>query len=305
VHTGTDWVRQTDGGRMRRHDLPLWPVVHVKSPGELSVYCGTVPLATLRNGSVEQQEFDVFESTWLPGYFAAVREEAMGLHRAARASASDPWGELDPDFVRMLAQHVLRRAISVMRRKRHGGTLLFLPPGAAPPQDGSCLGIKYRFEENSASRRFRMLLVDAMNALARSTPAQHRAGWFEDSATSEPHLAELDEAIFEVGHLFAGLSAVDGALVLNQRFEVLGFGAEISGASPPIDTVWRAIDLEAVRAVAEPADAFGTRHRSVFRLCGARPDVLAVVVSQDGQARFVKALGDRVVYFDHRVLGTL
>jgi hypothetical protein len=191
-----------------------------------------------------------------------------------------------------------------MRRKRHGGTVLFLPPDDATPLNGSCLRIKYRFEETAAVRRFRTLLLDAMNSLARFTPAPNRAGWFEYSATSEPHLSELDEAIFEVGHLFAGLSAVDGALVVNQRFEVLGFGAEISGAIPPVDTVWRATDLEGTRAVAESADAFGTRHRSVFRLCGARPDVLAVVVSQDGQARFVKSLSDRVVYFDHRVLGT-
>jgi hypothetical protein len=42
----------------------------------------------------------------------------------------------------------------------------------------------------------------------------------------------------------------------------------------------------------------GTRHRSAYRLCRTLQDVLAVVVSQDGQVRFVRWLDGEVTYWD-------
>lgn len=72
-----------------------------------------------------------------------------------------------------------------------------------------------------------------------------------------------------------------------------------------MDTVGQALDRDGTEMEPVATDAFGTRHRSVFRFCNAHSDVIAIVVSQDGQARFVKNLGGRVVYFDHRVLGAL
>lgn len=148
--------------------------------------------------------------------------------------------------------------------------------------------------------------VDIMNTLAEihAGLADGLVGWRTYSQSSHPAITDLDEAVFEVGHLFAGLSAVDGALVLTQRLEVHGFGAEISSQLPPVDTVWRALDLEGTRVERDLAERFGTRHRSVFRLCQQYPEVIAIVISQDGHVRFVRHMNEHgVVYFDHRMLG--
>ena len=55
---------------------------------------------------------------------------------------------------------------------------------------------------------------------------------------------ELDEAVFEVAHLIADLSQVDGAVVMTSDLDLLGFGAEITGRLPDIGRVARAADLE-------------------------------------------------------------
>ncbi|MEO6420857.1 MAG: hypothetical protein ABIP39_15700, partial [Polyangiaceae bacterium] len=121
---------------------------------------------------------------------------------------------------------------------------------------------------------------------------------YETSASTA--IGDLDEAIFELSHLIAGLADVDGAVVVTKRFELLGFGAEIrSSDRPDVLTVQRALDLEGERCVTERTDNVGTRHRSAYRLCDRVHDALAVVVSQDGGIRFVAWVNGAVTCWDH------
>jgi hypothetical protein len=85
-----------------------------------------------------------------------------------------------------------------------------------------------------------------------------------------------------VAHLIAGLAAADGAVILNKPNELLGFGAMISGRLTDVESVWRALDLEGEKVVEEGTANFGARHRSTYRLAGALPGVVAIVISQDG-----------------------
>ena len=86
--------------------------------------------------------------------------------------------------------------------------------------------------------------------------------------------------------------------MLNRRFEVLGFGAEISGELPLPREVFRAVDVEATEVVPEDTDGVGSRHRSVFRLCLQFPGFLGVVVSQDGRVLVIQNLNGRVLAWD-------
>ncbi|MDP8973326.1 MAG: DNA integrity scanning protein DisA nucleotide-binding domain protein, partial [Actinomycetota bacterium] len=142
-----------------------------------------------------------------------------------------------------------------------------------------------------------------MNVLAethgrRVGKEQKPVGWAEYEASSDRKLAELEEAIFEVAHLIAAFSAVDGAAVITKRFELLGFGAEISGKLPEVKTVARALDIEGKRTVQEGIEGVGTRHRSAYRLCSELKEAVAVVISQDGGARFVKWKDGALTYWD-------
>src|ERR671912_1116511 len=128
--------------------------------------------------------------------------------------------------------------------------------------------------------------------------AKDPVGWDDYEATSDVSLSLLEGAIFEVAHLIAGLTAVDGAVVMTQRFEMLGFGGEISGDLPAAETVEKALDVEAEETLEESTDGVGTRHRSAYRLCKALGSVIAVVISQDGNVRFIKRKDGAVTYWD-------
>ena len=305
VHSGPRWLREGQGGRDAPPSLPRVLILRVHGPGRIAVDVGLGALCKLDEGRLSDVSMDVFRSLWLPASFAPVREELAQIHAGLRDQArkkGEVWARLDNDLTRVIGQHAIKRIISAVRDSHHGGTMVIVPPDLTDDiLEGHYVSLKYRFVDSEPRRRFRTLIVDVMNELARSfagTPARDPVGWNDYEASSDERLTLLDEAIFEVAHVIAGLTAVDGAVVMTQRFEVLGFGGEISGDLPAVETVARAIDVEGEVAVEESAEGVGTRHRSAYRLCKELSRVIAVVISQDGNVRFVKCRDDTITYWD-------
>ena len=256
-------------------------------------------IAELRAGVIARPGMDVFASHWLPARFAASREELYALHQQARTTAKEPWGELDPELVRVLSYHMVKRLIATMRGGRHGGAIVLLPPDV---DTSRILHLKYTFQEEEPRRRHRTLVLAAMRALARSAAAEslgRPAGWKDYATETRDPFPAIDEAIFEVSHMLAGLADVDGAVVVNKRWELLGFAAEIVGDLPEVPRVAIARDLEATQRTYESTDTVGTRHRSAYRLCAAVHDAIAIVVSQDGAVQWVAWHEGEVTCWNH------
>jgi DNA integrity scanning protein DisA with diadenylate cyclase activity len=114
----------------------------------------------------------------------------------------------------------------------------------------------------------------------------------------DAELAEIDDAFIGLGHFLADLMSIDGALVLDGYFRLVGFGGEILGESH-VAQIHRAFDLEAVASGPEAADSSGTRHRAAYRLVEGTREAIAVVVSQDGDAHFVAHHNGKLVYWPY------
>lgn len=305
VHSGRRWMQTIHGGRDQFEFLPPSLVLCATGPGRLTACCGSITLAKLSGGRINVPSQEVFEANWLNDAVRPVRDELRKLHLEAREEASVPWAKLEPDVTRILTQQVIRRVISVLRDNGHGGTLLLVPQNLAELflYENPYIALKYRFVEEEPRQRFRTLIVNIMNSLAqiygdRGPNDTRMIGWPDYVACKDETLAELDEGIFELGNLLAGLAAVDGAVVLNLNFDIIGFGGEISGSLQNVHMVARSFDAEATRLELEPAEAVGTRHRSAYRLCNTLKEVIAIVVSQDSRARIIKSHLGVVTYWD-------
>ena len=307
LHSGPRWLQSTQGGRSAGPLLPPVLVVSGTGPGRLSVSKGSVHVAKLVGGQVTGPLMDVFDSRWLPDLFTTTRNDLIALHEQTRISSGADWACLDPDVARLVAQHMIRRVISTMRSRHHGGTLIVVPSdvGRSLLAEQRSVRLKYTFRDEEPRRRFRTLLVGIMNRLAEAHAAPARVGWREYAATTDATLQALDEAVFEVSHLIAAVADVDGAVLLTKGFELLGFGGVIGSELPEVTTVHQALDVEGTLREAEPTDGVGTRHRSVYRLCNELPSALAIVISQDDTVRFVRRVGDDVLYWDQATLNAL
>jgi DisA bacterial checkpoint controller nucleotide-binding len=299
VNSGSRWINQTDGGRLRSPVVPDRLIIHIRGPGSLIALRGENRVATLLNGKLQGHGFNIYEASWL----ASLQERFAKwvLHECFKGDHR-PSATVELDFTRALAQNVMRRVVSQVRRARHGGMLIII---ASPKWDmlvcpDGPICPKYWIEDTKARRRYRELIFAAVRTLSE-IGAQHgfrTVGWKEYQEIRDNRLAELDEAIFECAHLMADLMAVDGALVLTAARDIIGFGAEVHVPTRENEIVYRALDIEATQAIAERVDNAGTRHRAAYRLARDHPECMVIVVSQDGSVRYVGNPNGKVTYWD-------
>lgn len=114
----------------------------------------------------------------------------------------------------------------------------------------------------------------------------------------------LQNKLNQVVNGIAGLTAVDGATIINDQFEVLAFGAKI-GRSPSGKALEAILVTEPIVGnepqVVHPVQNGGTRHLSAAQFVYDQRDAIALVASQDGRFTiFSWSPCDRMVHA-HRV----
>ena len=293
IHSGPRWVQAIRGGRQKFSSLPQSLVLYVTGPGHITVCKGSTTIAMLNAGKIITPSKSLFDSHWVRERHAEAYTEIWNHHHAARSRAKRPWAVLDRDFPYIIAQQVFKRIISIVCSSHHGGTIISLSPARATEvlSANSSLYLKYPFREEEPRNRLRTLILKLMNTLAEryGDPDQPDpcVGWKDYITSNDDTLMLLDEAIFEYAHFIAGLTAVDGAVVISQRQEVMGFGGMILGSLDKVSLVARSLDFEGESKALEPVDRAGMRHRSVYHLCNEMRDALAIVVSQDSGVNIV------------------
>lgn len=102
----------------------------------------------------------------------------------------------------------------------------------------------------------------------------------------------------------AGLTAVDGATIINDRYDLLAFGAKIARrrGSPPVETINVTEPVEgSAPTTATPAQLGGTRHMSAAQFVHDQRDAMALVASQDGRFTIFKWSPCENLVHAHRV----
>ncbi|MEO8179564.1 MAG: putative sensor domain DACNV-containing protein [Deltaproteobacteria bacterium] len=298
AHSGPAWLAPTYGGRS---PVPNWtydPIVHVTGPGHVAVRRAGKLIGSLERGLLVDETLDVFDSEWLPALFRREREEVRAEHAARQASRPVP-SFADSALVGRISQQMLRRAIQLVRGAQHGGMLLVVDanPGGVSPSGLRGLRLKFPFEGNEPARRYRSLLFQILQRVADASSAES-VGWTDFVHDQSPDIERLEQAVFELSRLIAGLAAIDGAVVLDKRFQILGFGAEVSAELPSPERVWHALDTEGAHCEAAAVEDVGTRHRAAYRFVRDNPNGLAIVISHDGGVSFVANRAGEAVFWE-------
>ena len=159
--------------------------------------------------------------------------------------------------------NVLVQLSASMRAQGHGGSLLVVPSGTERWRESISHPIFY-----SVTPAFSRLA----NLLRQKVDYDDRREWEID----------LRRAVDMIG----GLTAVDGATVINDKYEVLAFGAKIARPEgmPPVDK-WVVTEpiVGNVPIVVRSTEHGGTRHLSAAQFVQDQRDSLSLVASQDGR----------------------
>ena len=157
---------------------------------------------------------------------------------------------------------LLQLALS-MRAHGHGGSLLVVPHGSDEWRQSILWPVMYAVSPPFA----------AITDLMASASTGHGIG---------PEIPGFRAAIEAIG----GLTAVDGATVMSDRWDVLAFGAKIgrrAGSVPVERLIVTEPIVGRVPVAAHPAELGGTRHLSAAQFVHEQRDALALVASQDGE----------------------
>lgn len=170
--------------------------------------------------------------------------------------------DFHPSAVNGVSVNVLVQLAVSIRAHGRGGALLVVPEHSASWQESIVTPVLY-----AAKPPFTEL-----SELMSGDPAERMQHAWQ---------VRLQRAIDAV----AGLTAVDGATLLTDAYELLAFGAKITRrrGSAPVDRVMISAPLAGhTMNVAAPAQLGGTRHLSAAQFVHDQRDATALVASQDG-----------------------
>jgi hypothetical protein len=179
------------------------------------------------------------------------------------------------------AVNVLVELAVSMRSHQRGGTLLVVPAESDTWRESIRHPIHY-----SVAPKFSYLgdLMDKMGTVGESR--------------------EWQDKFHRTVEAIAGLTAVDGATIITDRFEVLAFGAKIrrrDGYVSAENVIMSEPVVGFEPQVLPTMQTGGTRHLSGAQFANDQPDAMAMVASQDGRFTvFAWSECDRIVRA-HRV----
>jgi hypothetical protein len=178
------------------------------------------------------------------------------------------------------ADVLVQLAVS-MREHGRGGALLVVPAGADTWRESIVRPISYAVRP-------------PFSELALLT-----------SADPDPEtLARWHERMTRAVSALAGLTAVDGATVISERYELLAFGAKITRRDgyPPVDHLVLSEPVEGViPTVVHPVQLGGTRHLSAAQFVQDQQQAVALVASQDGRFTVFTWSAAKELVHAHRV----
>lgn len=158
---------------------------------------------------------------------------------------------------------VLVQLAASMRAHGRGGTLLVVPADTQNWRHSIIHPISYSIQPP---------FTGLADLLRLDGPGKSQTNW----------PASLRRAVESV----AGLTAVDGATVISDQYELLAFGAKIrhpEGSTPVEQIILTEPIVDDSSEVIHPAQNGGTRHLSAAQFVHDQRDAFALVASQDGR----------------------
>jgi Probable sensor domain DACNV len=177
--------------------------------------------------------------------------------------------------------NVLVQLAVSMRAHGHGGSLLVVPAASETWRESIVVPIPYA-------------VAPPYSDLAQLARA----------ATDDTNRRVWQETLHRTVDAVAGLTAVDGAVVLTDQYDVLGFGAKITRRRG-CDVVDQVIVTEPIEGgmanLVNPEKLGGTRHLSAAQFVQDQHDCAALVASQDGRFTVFEWSPSEAMVHAHRI----
>jgi len=289
---------------------PNFLTISSTGPGEISISAQGDIFASLQGGRITLPTSNALWEGPLSVFLSKAQEQLYkDITIRLGEKKYDPDGH-DDDYPMRFYSFFLERILFCTRLRNHGGTIICVPDYLSIDDTRLTdrLNIKYPCIYDNAWELLVSSLVNDRKYFDLHFPLWDAKIPFTQELYQKIHLLgserdELKEVMGDVAETIASLTSVDGAVLINDHFKVLGFGAEVIAHSPSLSEVQ--LVSEDDKSVPLSVESFGTRHRSAFRFCSSYEDSVAFVVSQDGGVKAVKREGKNVLLWPNINAGSM
>lgn len=261
----------------------------VFEPGELIASAGSEELYRLSGGQLVKYPARTISEGIIGQHFEEVLTELFIAGKGSR------------NLAKKVYFRTLSNMLKLIEKERHGGTLIIVP--STFTADPHALDMKYELRGPAIWPKLvntvehlnwlhKMKAMPEMSQLTKTLASDFSTYLGQQQPMNMVdkvfHVKEANERIAEHEHFIASLSEVDGAVVMNDHLEVLGFGTEIRLTNDKLSSIKQALSPHARESRVLKITSYGTRHRSAIRYAKYNPAAIVFVISQDGRVKAVK-----------------
>jgi Probable sensor domain DACNV len=283
-------------GESRHSDfLPPFLTISAIKPGCISISCRGIVLITLKHGEIFYLNRKSFSYGPLSDFFQKIHlslfQDTASNIKSIEKKFTIPESLGSLRFIERILYHI--------QEKSHGGALIVFPDRMNQDELNQHLSFKYTCNTDHAWGLFieQKTLFHERNALYSKKKAGREDLSFDEHINlrkMSSRIEQIDSRLSDIINLIASLSCVDGAVVITDKFRLIGFGAEILSSDSNLESVYINNQEETIPLTEINITNFGTRHRSACRFSHRYPDVILFVISQDGGMKAIKNVDNMV-----------
>lgn len=250
--------------------------VRASGPGELRVTVHGRVRCTFKDGRISYPQRGLIHSGHIYDFFKDTSAQLCQMVTDATGRETDDTALLLRGSRPQGYLFVLQEIIERLQQLQHGGCLLIVPE-LPSCQSVPHTTVKYPCQDDTVWNYLcgRLILRDQFQK------------------------EDVESGLRDALDALVRLTAVDGAVLLTRKFELLGFGAVVQLAQHTNYRVFRCHDRHGAQATEIPVESFGTRHRSAFEFCFRCTPSVAIVASQDGDVKLVTRIGANVFFWEN------
>ena len=271
--------------------------VRAFGPAQFGITLHGRNLCTYNHGRILRVEKALINSGCIYEFF---RETSLEFCREVTAPPDGAFFDVsfnERDYRAIGYLTTLRELVERVQRLKHGGCIFVVSENKSNRAIVD-VDIKYDCRDESIWQclKGRWILHDKYYRALESAKQDNTNA--EELAALQREKEDVEIGLRDSLDNLARLTAVDGAVIVTRKFELLGFGAVVRLDRTGDYKVFKAEDRSGKSKREVGIETYGTRHRAAFEFCYKNLPSVAIVLSQDGGIKFVTRIGDDLYFWE-------
>ena len=300
IETGTTFWELTRYESSSGSAPPTAFTLSSKKAGQIIFSRGGFIFLRLDQGKIEKPSESIFSEGPIANFLKKGKGHFIEEFKKKRENKNVPVSNDDYNGFHYI--QFIEIILNRIREKFHGGTLIIIPEKMNPHDTRlkDRIVIKYPCNFNALNPLIERVETEWYHDYVIENVKKQQKILSEDVTKCIDAMKKQQTAqrrLIETANFISSLSAVDGAVVITENLQLLGFGAEIIAISPSLNKVKVITNFKNNTGEYRNIELFGTRHRSAFRFCSSFENAIAAIVSQDGGIKLTKRVGSNVLFW--------